>query len=170
MGLHDRTFKISASEPTMETATLVHARHLVREFLVYLKANPIEDMTLVNIDRLPLPKATLTNAFRLLIAGEKRLEQRAQLQKVGLLLAQFQSVGNEPVPAGSDAGENDPLESFIDTLASDPVSQEQSWLAASREQEELIQLFDMSARLAERSHGNSPADVDGERRDGVLPN
>jgi hypothetical protein len=167
MGLHDRTFKIAASEPTLETATLIHAGNIVRQLLVYLKANPIEEMTLVDIGHLPLPKTTIINAFRLLIASESRLEQRAQLQKVGLLLAQFQGSGEKTEPTAIAA---DPLASFIDTLAAEPISNEQLWLAAYREQEELSQLFDMSARMAERGNAMSHSEAEGQRQEKTLSN
>lgn len=145
MGLHDRNFETAASEPAMEAAPLLHAGNIVRQFLVYLKANPIERAGIVNIDELPLPKASLINAFRLLIASEVRLKQRAQLQKAGLLLAWFQAVEPEMAEQADD-----PLESWIDTVQDTTASKDGCWLAAYREQEKLTELFEISARMAER--------------------
>ncbi|MGA1803937.1 hypothetical protein [Rhizobium sp. HT1-10] len=147
MGLHDRTLTTTTSEPAFEAAAVLHAGRAVREFLVYLKANPITDTVILDGDELPLSKATIVNAFRLLIAYETRMEQRAQLQKVGLLLAQFQGVADQGT---INQLPEDPLESWIDTVADEPSSNENLWLAAYREQEELKQLFDASARMAER--------------------
>lgn len=149
MGLHDRNFETAASEPAMEAAPLLHAGNIVRQFLVYLKANPIEQAAIVDIDELPLPKASLINAFRLLIASEVRLKQRAQLQKAGLLLAWFQAA--EPEMAQQvDGDADDPLESWIDTVQDTTASKDGCWLAAYREQEKLTELFEISARMAER--------------------
>lgn len=150
MGLHDRNLETAALEPTMESATLMHAGYIVRQFLVYLKENPIEDVTIIDIDRLPVAKSSLINAFRLLIASEERLQQRAQLQKVGLLLAQFQGSGEQEEPTSSADSADDALVSWIDTVADEPVSHQNSWLAVYREQERLAELFDISARMAQR--------------------
>lgn len=170
MGLHDRTIEIATSEPTLETATLIHAGNIVRQLLVYLKANPIRDMVLVDIDDLPLPKSTLINAFRLLIASEARLEQRAQLQKVGLLLAQFQALETDRQPARPADIADDPLASFIDNLTVEPLSNEHLWLTAYREQEELAQLFELSGRMAERGNDISHSDADRQGVEVMRPN
>ncbi len=146
MELQDRTLEQSTSETPMDTAPLLHAAHIVREFLVYLKAHPIAETRLVDLEELPSPKGTLVNAFRLLIANERRMQQRSQLQKIGLLIAQFQ-----PIDKPSDQEEpRDPLASWIDDAAEAKAASEQNWLSAYREHQELTELFDLSARMVER--------------------
>jgi len=170
MELNETTMDTAASESTTEMAALVHAGHAVRQLLVHLKANPIHDMTLVDIDDLPLPKSTLINAFRLLIASEARLEQRGQLRKIGLLLAQFQALGGATEPVQSADIAEDPSASFIHAPTGVTVSNERFWLAAYREQEYLTQLFDMSARMAEGGHGMRPPETRGQCPEDAVPN
>ncbi len=148
MELHGGTLDTTAPEVTADKAPLMHAGHVVREFLIYLKANPMTETRLVDVSELPGPKASLINAFRLLIANERRMQQRAQLQKIGLFIAQFQPLEAE---TSTDDETQDPLASWIDDTGHGPASNEQSWLAAYRDQQELTDLFDLSARMAEQS-------------------
>jgi hypothetical protein len=126
---------------------LASATDTVGQFLIYLRDRPIGG-ELRRTDELPETKRALIDAFRLLISHERRIEQSAQLRKVGLYLAQFR--GNETQSSEMAFLEGD------------------EWDQVFAEQAKLEQLFKLSARYA-RNESNvyassGPAFIDREHR------
>ena len=108
---------------------LANATETVGRFLIYLRDRPL-GRELRGSEDLPDSKGALIDAFRLLIAHERRAEQSGQLQKVGLHLAQFRGSERQSSELGSpDDGE---------------------WDQMFAEQEKLEKLFKLSARYVRR--------------------
>lgn len=129
---------------------LEHAAFKLRELLLYLKAHRLEDEIRDTRD-LPVPKSTLINALRLLIAAETRTEQRQQMQRVGIQLAQFQPLATLASAVSNDALD-DPLTRWIATVAEQTKGdiEHDRWATVLAERDRLETLFKVSARMAER--------------------
>jgi hypothetical protein len=111
---------------------LANATDSVGRFLVYLRDRPL-GRELRGSEDLPGSKGALIDAFRLLIAHERRTEQSGQLQKVGLYLAQFRGGERQSSKLGSPDGDE--------------------WEQMFAEQEKLEKLFKLSARYARHDSG-----------------
>ena len=104
-----RTFEkndsnIRGGKPS-DAEVLAKAEMLVEKFLLFLRGNAI-GRDVFDTNALPLPKKTLINAFRLVIATEPRATYRQQLLKAGMTLAHFQEDVGPPMslqPSASDS-------------------------------------------------------------------
>jgi len=89
-----------------DSEILAEAHELVEVFLEFVRTEQINN-DILDIRMLPVSKASIENAFRLVIATEPRTHTRRRLATAGLMLARFQanvgirmSITPAPQPGG----------------------------------------------------------------------
>lgn len=133
---------LALADHSNETRAMVQARSVLMEYLLYLKANPL-GQEIRHPENLPTSKRILIDTIRVLMAHEPRPEQRGQLRKVGLFLAQFQPSHK---PRHPETSEDDALSEWIENVSSN----DQRWKRVYLEQERLEELAHLAGGLGKR--------------------